>query len=140
MRRDANIAGCNSHLHVTYRIHNFNPSAASFITHGWVQDVRIDRHEARLSEASRQGACSMWTALWLALTLLLVTTGPALAWVQLPEQDNGYRDDMDGVHVVDGSYVMNVGELQVNITNHGLIGSQYSVLSMMSADTISSSV
>ncbi len=32
----------------------------------------------------------------------------------------------DGIHVLDGSYVLNVGELQVNITNHGLIGSQYS--------------
>jgi hypothetical protein len=32
----------------------------------------------------------------------------------------------DGIHVLDGSYVLDVGELQVNITNHGLIGSQYS--------------
>ena len=32
----------------------------------------------------------------------------------------------DGVHILDGSYVVNVGELRVNITNHGLIGSQYS--------------
>lgn len=31
----------------------------------------------------------------------------------------------DGIHVLDGSYVLDVGELQVNITNHGLIGSQY---------------
>lgn len=31
----------------------------------------------------------------------------------------------DGIHVLDGSYVLNVGELYVNITNHGLIGSQY---------------
>jgi len=31
----------------------------------------------------------------------------------------------DGVHVLDGSYVLNAGEFHVNITNHGLIGSQY---------------
>ena len=31
----------------------------------------------------------------------------------------------DGIHVLDGSYVLNMGELHVNITNHGLIGSQY---------------
>ena len=32
----------------------------------------------------------------------------------------------DGIHILDGSCVLDVGELQVNITNHGLIGSQYS--------------
>ncbi len=31
----------------------------------------------------------------------------------------------DGVHVLDGSYVLDVGQLHVNITNHGLIGSHY---------------
>jgi len=42
------------------------------------------------------------------------------------------RGDPRGVHVLDGSYVMNVGELQVNITNHGLIGSQYTQTSTYS--------
>ncbi len=32
----------------------------------------------------------------------------------------------DGIHILDGSYVLDLGELQVNITNHGLIGSQFS--------------
>lgn len=31
----------------------------------------------------------------------------------------------DGIHVLDGSYVLDMGNLHVNITNHGLIGSQY---------------
>jgi len=31
----------------------------------------------------------------------------------------------DGIHILDGSYVLNVGALYINITNHGLIGSQY---------------
>ncbi|MBE0566099.1 MAG: hypothetical protein IH621_09090 [Krumholzibacteria bacterium] len=35
-------------------------------------------------------------------------------------------DRPDGIHVLDGSYVLNAGDLHVNITNHGLIGSQYS--------------
>ncbi|MCP4571319.1 MAG: hypothetical protein GY838_03135 [bacterium] len=32
---------------------------------------------------------------------------------------------MDGIHVIDGSYVIDAGIFQVNITNHGLIGSHY---------------
>jgi hypothetical protein len=32
---------------------------------------------------------------------------------------------LDGIHVIDGSYVIDAGILQVNITNHGLIGSHY---------------
>ena len=31
----------------------------------------------------------------------------------------------DGIHILDGSYVLDVGELHINITNHGLIGSQF---------------
>ncbi len=53
--------------------------------------------------------------------------GPALAWVDLGPQEDHQRDLVRGGHVLDGSYVMNVGELHINITNHGLIGSQYSV-------------
>ncbi len=33
----------------------------------------------------------------------------------------------DGIHVLDGSYVLNMGALHINITNHGLIGSQYTL-------------
>jgi hypothetical protein len=33
----------------------------------------------------------------------------------------------NGIIVLDGSYVLNVGEMHVNITNHGLIGSQYTI-------------
>lgn len=45
------------------------------------------------------------------------------------ENDREYLDERpdrpDGVHILDGSYVLNYGEFHVNITNHGLIGSQY---------------
>jgi len=54
----------------------------------------------------------------------------ASAWVDpgmLPAPAGG-----DKLHITDGSYIMNVGELQVNITNHGMIGSQYSIVSSYS--------
>ena len=62
--------------------------------------------------------------------LLLACAVPVRGW-----QDPGAVDvgaNPDGVHVTDGSYVVNIGELQVNITNHGLLGSQYSIVSTMS--------
>ncbi len=34
-------------------------------------------------------------------------------------------DRPDGIHILDGSYVLDMGQFHVNITNHGLIGSQY---------------
>ena len=59
--------------------------------------------------------------------LLLLTgrvgVGSAEPAVHDPAED---RILPDGIHILDGSYVLDVGELQVNITNHGLIGSQYS--------------
>jgi hypothetical protein len=58
------------------------------------------------------------------LTGLALVARPAAAWVDL--EDDFARDRPDGIHITDGSYVMNVGELEINITNHGLIGSWYS--------------
>ncbi len=61
--------------------------------------------------------------------LLACFAQTASAWHPLlPE----YNRPENNLHVVDGSYVMNVGELQVNITNHGLIGSRYSIVSTFS--------
>jgi hypothetical protein len=57
----------------------------------------------------------------------LLSPGPEAAW---GEPDEDLRDEEtiqpDGIHILDGSYVLDVGELRVNITNHGLIGSRYS--------------
>jgi len=39
------------------------------------------------------------------------------------------RNVPDGVHVTDGSFVLTAGQLQVNISNFGMIGSRYSTLS-----------
>ena len=72
-------------------------------------------------------------ALALAGTALAVTLAtPALAWVELFDPLDSWREDPHGVHITDGSYVMNVGELHINITNHGLIGSQFSIQSTLS--------
>jgi hypothetical protein len=51
---------------------------------------------------------------------------PAQAWMDTENDilEMGYNPN--GIFVLDGSYVMNVGEVQINITNFGLIGSAYS--------------
>lgn len=71
-----------------------------------------------------------WTAavspvVWLLVALGL--TAPALAFkdIENPVLDRGY--DPSGAFIMDGSFVMNVGEVQINITNWGLIGSTYSM-------------
>ena len=67
-----------------------------------------------------------WMAAWFLLVLLVFMSMPAVARI---DEDNpiltrGYNPN--GVFVLDGTYVMNVGEAQVNITNWGLIGSAFS--------------
>ncbi|MFH1845906.1 MAG: hypothetical protein ABIF77_22205 [bacterium] len=62
---------------------------------------------------------------WVLLALLLLP-GSASAWKDLHENANYFRGMADGIHVTDGSYVMNAGELQIHLTNWGLIGSNYS--------------
>ena len=68
------------------------------------------------------------TRLLLALLALLV-----VSWIVAvvraeppPELREEEPDAPDGIHVLDGSYVVNAGRLHVNVTNHGLIGSHYS--------------
>ena len=56
---------------------------------------------------------------------VVLTAVPASAWVDMGEMSEGPYDP-SGALVTDGSYVMNVGELHVHITNWGLIGSKYS--------------
>lgn len=73
----------------------------------------------------RLGTAAMSPVVWLLLVLGLAA--PALAFKDAPNPvvDSGYNPN--GVFVLDGSYVMNVGEVQINITNWGLIGSTYSL-------------
>lgn len=61
----------------------------------------------------------------LAAVLATVWQGARAAEPGSGSAPAGDRDRPDGIHVVDGSYVMNVGNLHMNITNHGLIGSRY---------------
>lgn len=77
----------------------------------------------------RTAARAAWAASALAI---LLAACPAAAWVEAPDYLDDARGDPRGVHVLDGSFVMNVGELQIHITNHGLIGSRYSVVSTFS--------
>jgi hypothetical protein len=76
---------------------------------------------------SRQGISHHGIKVPMALGLLIISllmfTAPAMAWVDLEEIEGPYLGYNNGITVVDGSYVMNVGELHINITNHGLIGS-----------------
>lgn len=73
--------------------------------------------------------CRLAAAVTPVVGLLLVfgLAAPALAFKDVPNPvvDSGYNPN--GVFVLDGSYVMNVGEVQINITNWGLIGSTYSL-------------
>ena len=60
------------------------------------------------------------------LAVLVAAAAPARGRIDPLPQFDAWRGTADGVHVVDGSYVMNAGELHINITNWGLIGSHYS--------------
>lgn len=71
--------------------------------------------------------------LLLPLLLLMVcTAAPSLGRMDTPNPlvDLGYNPG--GLREVDGDFVMNVGELQINITNWGLIGSAFSVATSFS--------
>jgi len=59
-----------------------------------------------------------------AVGVLLMTGPAAMAWVDMTDYGVDPYPQPDGIYITDGSYVMNVGELHMNITNFGLIGSQ----------------
>jgi hypothetical protein len=61
------------------------------------------------------------------LVLTVVGLGSAFGWVDLEDDIfEGGAYNPSGIFILDGSYVMNVGELHMNITNWGLIGSRFS--------------
>lgn len=59
----------------------------------------------------------------LLLTAVMLAPLPADAWIDIDDMDQFYVVRPAGIAIVDGSFVMNASELQVNITNFGLIGS-----------------
>ena len=56
-----------------------------------------------------------------AVGVLLMTCPAAMAWVDMTEYGVDPYPQPDGIYITDGSYVMNVGELHMNITNFGLM-------------------
>jgi len=68
-----------------------------------------------------------WSGAVCCLLLMVSISVPAQAWMDTADDilEMGYNPS--GIFIVDGSYVMNVGEVQINITNFGLIGSSYSI-------------
>ena len=60
----------------------------------------------------------------LVFLLAGIPTALAAPPAEYPLEDDAIRPD--GIHVLDGSYVLDDGDFQINITNHGLIGSQFS--------------
>jgi len=48
----------------------------------------------------------------------------SLARTDLTDAD-GQTISPDGIHILDGSFVLDVGQVHVNVTNHGLIGSLF---------------
>ncbi len=77
--------------------------------------------------AGGSAVTAIWAGTALFLLLMVCAVAPAAAWmdVENPVIDSGYNPN--GIFILDGSYVMNVGEVQINITNWGLIGSTYSL-------------
>lgn len=73
----------------------------------------------------RRVTAAVTPVVWLLLVVGLAAPALAFKDISNPVIDSGYNPN--GVFVLDGSYVMNVGEVQINITNWGLIGSTYSL-------------
>ncbi len=59
--------------------------------------------------------------------ILILHFGSAGAEYSEQEASQHQPPPPDGAHIVDGSFVMNAGELQINVTNFGLIGSQFTI-------------
>ena len=84
-----------------------------------------------VNKAGRPEGYSGWSAWRLIpcflLLLMVCLAVPAVARmdVENPVVEMGYNPG--GIFILDGSFVMNVGETQINITNWGLIGSGFSV-------------
>ncbi|MCB1183370.1 hypothetical protein KDM41_08045 [bacterium] len=76
--------------------------------------------------AVRPVPCSALPVFLLLVLAAFAAAAPALAWQEVRNPVAELGTNPNGVFVQDGSFVMNVGEVQINITNWGLIGSAYS--------------
>ena len=75
----------------------------------------IKRHAGSLRRIAR------WSVPGGCLLLMVSIAGPAHGWMDTESDvlEMGYNPN--GVFVLDGSFVMNVGEVQINITNFGAL-------------------
>jgi len=73
------------------------------------------------------GSAAWWRIPGALFLLMVCLAMPATARMDTsdPLVEMGYNPG--GIFILDGSYVMNVGEVQINITNWGLIGSAFSI-------------
>ncbi len=67
-----------------------------------------------------------WSGLVCCLLLMVSIAVPAQAWMDTENDLLEMGFNPNGIFIYQGEYVMNVGEVQINITNFGLIGSTYS--------------
>jgi hypothetical protein len=74
--------------------------------------------------------CSVFKIGHAVLLVLLLQPYCALAWYD--PGISGLSNTRNATVVTDGSYVLDIGQLQMNITNNGLLGSQYSIVSTYS--------
>ncbi len=77
---------------------------------------------SRVGPRGRVAAVGL-VSLFLLVACLVAPSG-AVMDIHNPVIEMGYNPN--GIFTLDGDYVMNVGEVQINITNWGLIGSMYS--------------
>ena len=73
------------------------------------------------------GSRALWVSSGIILLLMVCVAMPAAARMDTPNPiiEMGYNPG--GIFELQGDFVMNVGEVQINITNWGLIGSAFSI-------------
>jgi hypothetical protein len=69
------------------------------------------------------------TRRFLMSTIILFLLQPLCAMAWYDPGFSGVSNTPNSMVVTDGSYVLDIGQLQMNITNFGLLGSQYSIVS-----------
>ncbi len=80
----------------------------------------IVKRAGRSERGTRRSALLRLSGILLLLMVCLAMPAAARMDVENPIVEMGYNPG--GIFILDGSYVMNVGEVQINITNWGLIG------------------
>ena len=81
--------------------------------------------QAKVSQVKwRQGG--IFAGMTAAVLLAVCLAVPAGAVMEGAGSSPGITYNPNGAFTLNGKFVMNVGEVQINVTNFGLIGSMYS--------------